>query len=86
MQHGLVLGPLLFICVNAIENDIDCNFRNFQVMQKLTGLLMLDETRVGFQSDLNKMSEWSEEWQMKFSLKKCGVCTPDESLVSAHLK
>lgn len=74
VPQGSVLGPILFL---IYINDIDIGLNN--IISKFA-----DDTKIGFcvlneddrnrlQSDLNKIVEWSEKWQMPFNVDKCQV-------------
>ena len=71
VPQGSVLGPLLFI---LFINDMP-------QVTKFNTVLFADESKVignayspdDIQTDIDCLSRWSEIWQMKFNVEKCGV-------------
>ena len=74
MPQGLVLGPLLFIIfVNTIEKGIDSKVLKFADDVKVFRTIESGQDQDAFQSDLDRIFKWSEDWRMKFNLKKCNI-------------
>ena len=68
VPQGSVLGPLLFmIFVNTIEEGIDSKVLKFADDVKVLRTVESGQDQDAFQSDLDKMFKWSEDWQMKFN-------------------
>ena len=74
VPQGSVLGPLLFIIyINDLDLDLASKISKFA-----------DDTKIGInaennseirklQSDLEKIGDWSQKWQMPFNVDKCKV-------------
>ena len=74
VPQGSVLGPLLFlIFINKIENKINSKVLKFADDIKMFRMIRSENDHDIFQSDLNKLVEWSEAWQMKFNFSKCKI-------------
>jgi hypothetical protein len=74
VPQGSVLGPVLFlIYINDIDIDLISRLSKFADDTKLYNSVSTDQDRVGLQSDLDKLHEWSKKWQMKFNVDKCSV-------------
>ena len=74
VPQGYVLGPLLFlIYINDIDNNITSNISKFADDTKIGHRITSDEDYRLLQSDLNKIVNWSNKWQMEFNFDKCKV-------------
>ena len=74
VPQGSVLGPILFlIYINDIDSDLCCKISKFADDTKIGNKATLPQQRQQIQSDLNKLVEWSERWQMSFNVDKCKV-------------
>ena len=69
-----MLGPLLFnIFINDIGSEIKSNISVFADDTKLcSGITSLQDV-ANLQADLNALSNWATEWQMRFNVDKCKV-------------
>ena len=74
VPQGSVLGPLLFfVFVNTIDNGIASEVLKFADDIKVFRTIKGNSDRDLFQSDLDRLVQWSEEWQMKFNHNKCNI-------------
>ena len=74
MPQRSVLGPTIFIIyLNGLESGLLSKASKFADDTKLCAKgLRVDDCRKN-QEDLNKLSDWSEKWQMSFNVEKCKV-------------
>ena len=74
VPQGSVLGPTLFL---IYINDLDCGLKSkiakFADDTKLGGKANNLVDCENIQSDLDRLTQWSEKWQMKFNTDKCKV-------------
>ena len=74
VPQGSVLGPTLFL---IYINDLDCGLvskiSKFADDTKLGGKAYTRENCELIQSDLDKLSDWSDKWLLKFNSDKCKV-------------
>lgn len=74
VPQGSVLGPVLFlIYINDIDMGLVSKLSKFADDSKLCKTICSDEDREALQNDLNKLSDWTKLWQMKFNIDKCVV-------------
>ena len=72
VPQGSVLGPILFlIYINDLDDDITSKVLKFADDTKVFRKIKSDADRQHLQDDLNKLTEWSEKWQMLFNFGKC---------------
>ena len=76
VPQGSVLGPILFIIfINDIYNcadGINC-IKIFADDAKMGNKVDTTEGQISLQRCIDKMYEWSTEWQMEFNAKKCKI-------------
>ena len=72
VPQGSVLGPILFlIYINNLDDDITSKVLKFADDTKVFRKIINDADGQHLQDDLNKLTEWSEKWQMLFNFGKC---------------
>ena len=74
VPQGSVLGPCLFVIhINDIDDTVSSKILKFADDTKITASISSVEEQHILQTDLTRLMEWSEEWQMKFNVNKCKV-------------
>ena len=74
VPQGSVLGPVLFlIYINDLEEDVSNWLLKFADDTKLFGEVNNSLDAGIMQADLDRMCQWSREWQMMFNVEKCKV-------------
>ena len=74
VPQGSVLGPILFlIYVNDIDDGLNCKVSKFADDTKIACKVTTTRERETLQSDLDRLTHWANEWQMKFNIEKCKV-------------
>ena len=72
VPQGSVLGPILFlIYINDLDDNITSKVFKFADETKVFIKIKSDADRQKLQDELNKLTEWSEKWQMLFNYGKC---------------
>ena len=72
VPQGAVLGPILFlIYINDLDDDITSKVLKLADDTKVFRKIESDADRHKLQDYLNKLTEWSEKWQMLFNYGKC---------------
>ena len=74
--QGSCLGPLLFlIYINDVVNIFNANVtpKLYADDLKLYACLSCPSSRVDFQQNLDRLTEWASIWQLSISVKKCNI-------------
>ena len=75
VPQGTILGPILFlIYINDFLNGISSPTKLFADDTKVyRGLIDLEKDKQILQSDLDRMTKWTNTWQLNFNSDKCEV-------------
>jgi len=72
VPQGSVLGPVLFlIYINDLDEGITNWILKFADDTKMFGRINNSQDAEGMQKDIDRLVQWSSEWQMLFNVKKC---------------
>ena len=76
VPQGSVLGPLLFLLyVIDIPDLVQSNLKMFADDIKIYRAIYSTSDSLLLQQDLDKLSEWTQKWLLRFSVPKCVVLT-----------
>ena len=74
IPQGSVLGPILFIIfINDLPDVVDTCVKIFADDTKIFNHIRTQSDCEKLQRDLDNLSEWSDKWQLRFNVSKCGV-------------
>ena len=74
VPQGSVLGPILFLLyVNDLPDSTQNWTRLFADDTKVSIGFLAESECESLQSDINKLTAWSQTWQLNFNAKKCKV-------------
>ncbi|MES9881006.1 MAG: reverse transcriptase domain-containing protein, partial [Sedimenticola sp.] len=72
VPQGSVLGPTLFLVfINDMPEMVNCTMKLFADDSKMYRRIGQNAINILLQSDLDKIQEWSDNWQMVLNHKKC---------------
>ena len=68
------MGPILFnIYIDDIDDGINSKISKFADDTKIANIVNNKNDSIRLQSDINRLMEWADKWQMKFNVDKCKV-------------
>ena len=70
IPQGSVLGPILFV---LFINDMPSGIKNTCKLFADDAKIFCNPLKTLLQHDIDKLSQWSEKWQLPFNVKKCKV-------------
>ena len=74
IPQGSVLGPILFIIfINDLPDVVSSFVKIFADDTKVFTHVTSEQACRDLQKDLDNLSTWSDTWQLKFNVAKCGV-------------
>ena len=78
VPQGSVLGPTFTYCprlmfINDLEDGVQSTVLQFADDTKLYTEVTKDEGGEQLQEDLDKCTEWANQWMMEFNVSKCKV-------------
>ena len=74
IPQGSVLGPLLFVIyINDLPDVVSSNVLLFADDTKLFRQVSCREDALQLQKDIDALTRWSDDWLLKFNIKKCHV-------------
>ena len=74
VPQGSVLGPILFlIYVNDIDDGLTSIISKFADDTKIASRVTTSDDQEKVQSDLDRLANWAQKWQMNFNTDKCKV-------------
>ena len=74
VPQGSVLGPILFVIfVNEMDEGLTCKISKFADDTKITGRVTTTAEKALIQSDLDRLVNWSNKWQMSYNVNKCKI-------------
>ena len=82
VPQGTVLGPLLFLVyINGSTCQINFSIKLFADDAVMYSEITTQDDISSFQTDINRLSTWSNTWQMNFNLTKYNIMTITRSTV-----
>ena len=74
VPQGSVIVPILFlIYINDLDLGVENEILKFADDTKLYGIVTNETEAKTLQTDLNRLTMWTDHWQIKFNIDKCKV-------------
>ena len=74
IPQGSVLGPILFLVfIDDLPDSIESLVKIFADDTKVFTSINSEDDCAKLQADLESLSQWSDKWQLRFNVGKCGV-------------
>ena len=73
VPQGSVIGPILFLIFNDLDNGLSSTVLKFADDTKLVRPVNNCTAGQELQLDLDNVCSWASHWQMKFNVSKCKV-------------
>jgi len=74
VPQGSVLGPALFVCyINDMPESVASLLFMYADDSKVVRQIQCESDYLALQSDLDKLCDWSKDWQLRFNLDKCKI-------------
>ncbi len=73
VPQGSVFGPVFFLNVNNLDDGLTCKVFKLADDTKIVSKVIPTIDKDFLQRDLDKLSNWARDWQMKFNAEKCRV-------------
>jgi len=75
IPQGSVLGPILFLLfINDLPETLSSAVKLFADDTKIYKEINSERDCIDIQQDLDRLSEWSETWQLKFNAGNANQC------------
>jgi hypothetical protein len=72
IPQGSVIGPLLFVIfINDLPDIVESTVYLFADDMKIFNIIQGEEDMKTLQRDLDKLTEWSQTWMLRFHPEKC---------------
>lgn len=74
VPQGTILGPLCFLLyINDLPKKVESSIKLFADDCKVYRSIKTKDDCYALQHDLNRLSAWTQDWLLQFSVEKCSV-------------